>query len=98
MRETGRRSTGDGAIKRRAVQVRWEVYRACATLNSLLWSNSSLGPAKLPPVEFEITPEMIEAGKVAYAGWFLDLMNGEEEAPSRMVIDVFRAMITKRRA
>jgi hypothetical protein len=45
-----------------------------------------------PETEIEITPEMIEAGCAAYGAHFLDLMRGEDFAPSAMVKEVFRAM------
>jgi hypothetical protein len=44
----------------------------------------------------EITPEMIEAGIYAYAGYFPALINGEKDAPALMVRDVMRAMVQAR--
>ena len=45
--------------------------------------------------DVEVTPEMVEIGREVYAGFFLDLMKGEEEAPARMVECVFRAMFRR---
>lgn len=44
----------------------------------------------------EITPEMIEAGCDAYAGFFLGLANGDEGVPESMVVEVFNAMLAAR--
>jgi hypothetical protein len=53
--------------------------------------------AGAPANEIEITPEMIEEGRAAYAGFYLDLQSAETDALSRRMVEaIFLAMMKAR--